>query len=102
MDAKQIKKRVGAEFNALRTAKGMNQAEVADLLPDGSRTTYGQWETGYTNIGIVQFVQVCEALDESPAALLARVLGGAAAPDEEIRKKAAQLGREMLKLAGEA
>jgi transcriptional regulator with XRE-family HTH domain len=61
--------KVGRQIKALRTAKGMTQDDLAQLL-FVSRQTISNYETGKSNPDIDTLVRLAQALDTDPNALI--------------------------------
>jgi transcriptional regulator with XRE-family HTH domain len=60
---------IGKNIKNARSAKGLSQQEIADLLEE-SRSTYAEWEKG-TLPRVDIFFRIAEKLDTSPFSLLA-------------------------------
>jgi transcriptional regulator with XRE-family HTH domain len=65
------KKEIGARLRAVRTARELTQAELADIL--GVKHTHVSGiERGVRGVTLQQLVKLCRALDISPADVLGK------------------------------
>jgi transcriptional regulator with XRE-family HTH domain len=95
-----IDQAIGARLRAYRRGKGMSQAELGAVLG----VTFQQvqkYENGRNRLSGSRLVQVCGALDCTPAKLLGTNGGGAAAPssfellhDVQVHKLVLALGKQ--------
>jgi transcriptional regulator with XRE-family HTH domain len=60
---------IGSKLKEMRTRRGMSQKELADKV-DVSPSFISQVENNQISPSLISFVQLCNALGESPAALL--------------------------------
>ena len=76
MKAANYLDRVGAQVRLLREAAGLTRRQLASKSGVSERFL-AQLELGEGNISLVRFAEVAQALDTSPASLLAAVEQGA-------------------------
>jgi len=68
-DEAAVLKECGRRIEAAREAQGLRQKELAEML-EVSDSTVSRWEAGYRGLGAFTVVQLAEALDVEPGALL--------------------------------
>ena len=66
---KELSLEIGSRLKDMRTRRGMSQKELADKV-DVSPSFISQVENNQISPSLISFVQLCNALGESPAALL--------------------------------
>ena len=62
-------KNIGERIRTVRAAKGMSQTELAEMA-QMSYSAINKFENGLTNIWLINFIKICEALQVSPDDLL--------------------------------
>lgn len=66
-------KKLRAALTTARSRAGMTQTELAEKLRR-PQSFVSKYESGDRHLDVVEFVEVCEALDVSPVTLLGEVL----------------------------